>query len=297
MRSLWATSALLLATLALIVGAAARWVDRQVLSTPGWTATSTRLIADPPVRQAIARYLVDQTFVAAGIDDALDHALPAPIAQQAQTTLRAAASGVSARVLATGAGRAVWRDANREAQSQLLRAVDHPRDGQFVVLDLSPLLHDIAQDLAGTTVARAIPGSAQILQAQTAGAGRLTVLTPDHLGKLRDAVRVTRFLSWALFVAALALLALAILVSRARWAVSVSRAGYAIAVAGVVVLVGRVLVQYPLASAAVGSGTDRAAVRAAWLIGSSQLRDTGIEILVAGGVVAVVSWGLRALSR
>jgi hypothetical protein len=165
-----------------------------------------------------------------------------------------------------------------------------------VVLDLTPLLRDVVQELAGGTVARAIPGSDQILQVQTAGAGRLTVLTPDQLSGLRAAVKVTRFLSWALFVAALALFAFTMLMSRAAWTVSLSRVGYAILIAGGIVLVGRVLLQYPLAALAVDSAADRAAVRGAWLIGTSQLRDTGIGILVAGGVVAVGAWVVRALT-
>jgi hypothetical protein len=288
---------MLLAILATLAGAGARWIDQQILSTPHWTSTSTHLISDPPVRRAIARYLVNQTFSAAGIDNALHQVLPASLASQAENRLRDSASGLSTRVLATGPGRRVWRDANRQAQSQLLRAVDHPRPGQFVVLDLSPLLHDVVQELAGGTVARAIPGSTRILQVKTAGAGRLTVLEPGQVSDLRDAVKLTRFLSWALFVAALALFAFAVLVSRAALLSSISRVGYAIALSGAIVLVGRWLWQYPLASLAVDSATNRAAVRGAWLIGTTQLRDTGVEILVVGGVVAISSWVVRAISR
>jgi hypothetical protein len=288
---------MLLAVLATLAGAGARWIDQQILSTPHWTATSTHLIADPPVRRAIARYLVDQTFAGSGIDQALHHVLPGSLATSADSGLRNAASGLSARALATGPGRRVWRDANRQAQSQLLRAVDHPRPGQRVVLNLTPLLHDVVRELLGTSVAQAIPGSDQLLQTQTAGAGKLVVLKPGALSALRAEVRVTRFLSWALFVAALALFAFAVLVSRAALLASISRVGYAIALAGGIVLVGRWLVQYPLASLTVDSGTNRAAVRGAWLIGSSQLRDTGIAILVVGGVVAVGSWVVRAVTR
>jgi hypothetical protein len=297
MRSLLVAMATLLAVLAMIAGAGARWIDRQILSTPRWTATSTHLIADPPVRRAIARYLVDQTFAGSGIDQALAHVLPGALAGSADNGLRNAASGLSARALGTGPGRRVWRDANRQAQSQLLHAVDHPRPGQRVVLNLTPLLHDVVRELLGTKVAQAIPGSDQLLQTQTAGAGKLVVLKPGALSALRGVVRVTRFLSWALFVAALALLAFGLLMSRARLMVSLSRAGYAIALAGAVVIAARYFVQFPLASLAVDSGTARAAVRGAWLIGTTQLRDTGIELLIAGAVVAVGSWVARAVTR
>jgi hypothetical protein len=288
---------MLLAVLATLAGAGARWIDQQILSTPHWTSTSTHLISDPPVRRAIARFLVDQTFAGSGIDQALRRVLPGSLADRADSGLRNAASGFSDAALGTGVGRRVWRDANRQAQGQLLDAVDHPRPGQRVVLNLTPLLHDVVRELVGTSVAREIPGSDQLLQSQTAGAGKLVVLGPGALSDLRASVKLTRFLSWALFVAALALFAFAVLVSRAALLASISRVGYAIALSGGIVLVGRWLVQYPLASLAVDSGTNRAAVRGAWLIGSSQLRDTGIVILVVGAVVAVGSWVLRAVTR
>jgi hypothetical protein len=297
MRSPLVAATTLLAVVAMVAGAGARWIDRQVLSTPHWTATSSHLIADPPVRRAIARFLVDQTFAGSGIDQALAHVLPSSLAARADSGLRDAASGLSATALGTGVGQRVWRDANRQAQRELLDAVDHPQPGQRVVLNLTPLLHDVVRELLGTSVAQAIPGSGQLLQSQTAGAGKLVVLSPGALSALRDEVRLTRFLSWALFVAALALLAFGLLMSRARLLVSLSRTGYAIALAGAVVVAARYLVQFPLASLAVDSGTARAGVRGAWLIGSTQLRDTGIELFVIGAVVAAGSWVVRALSR
>ena len=47
----------------------------------------------------------------------------------------------------------------------------------------------------------------------------------------------------------------------------------------------------------VTSSTDRTAVRAAWLIGTSDARTLAIEVLIAGAVVAGVSWILRAVTR
>jgi hypothetical protein len=88
-----------------------------------------------------------------------------------------------------------------------------------------------------------------------------------------------------------------VLVSRAALLASISRVGYAIALSGAIVLVGRWLWQYPLASLTVHSATNHAAARGAWLIGTSQLRDTGIAILVVGGVIALGSWVVRAISR
>ena len=289
--------ALILATLATIGGAAARWIDRQALSTPAWTATSGRLIADPPVRRAISTYAVDQALGAAGIDGALERVLPGSLASSARTSLRRAAVGLSDGLLAGGVGRRLWTTANRQAQSRLLAAVDHPRRHAGVTLDLASLLHELLRSLADSTVARAIPGSAQVLDVHSPHAGRLVLLGPGQVSTLRPGVRAVRTLSWALPVAALALFALALAVARGRRAVALSRIGYALVVAGAVVLAGRALAQYGLADGLVSSSTDRAAVRAAWLIATDQLRGTGEAILIAGGVVALVGLSWRLLRR
>jgi hypothetical protein len=59
----------------------------------------------------------------------------------------------------------------------------------------------------------------------------------------------------------------------------------------------RTLIRYPLADGVVSSATDRAAVRATWLISSGQLRVEAIGLLVVGAVVVVASWLARAAGR
>jgi hypothetical protein len=91
--------------------------------------------------------------------------------------------------------------------------------------------------------------------------------------------------------------ALALIIAYGWRAAVLSRIGYALAFAGAIALVLRAVLQYPLSAVFVTSSTDRGAVRAAWLIGTSDLRTTAIEVLIAGVGVAVVGWVLRVVAR
>jgi hypothetical protein len=286
---------LLVATLATIAAAGARFLDTQVLRPQPWAQTSGRLIADPAVRRAVSAFAVRHAL--AGVDARLSHVLPVPVATVAEGELRRAAGGASDSVLSSGGGRRAWRDANREAVSGLVAAVDHPRPGETVSLQLAPLLDDIVSGVAQDPVVRAIPGSSSVLSAVPPAAGRLVILTPAQVRAARIGVRVVRILSWALPLGALALFGLAIALARGWRAVALSRIGYSLLIAGGVLLGLRAGLRFPLASAVGHSGADRAAVRAAWLIATVTLRSEAIGLLVAGAVLAVVSWLARVLWR
>jgi len=278
-----------LATWVAVAAIGARWMDDQLLSRSGWASTSHRLIADRHVRRAIAGFSVDQAFGAAGIDAELSRVLPGSVAGAAKQRLRSAATTAADTVLSTRAGRRAWQRATDQAQSDLLAAVDSPNQRRAVVLNLSPLLSDIVGSVAGSAAARAIPGSSQVLTVRSPTAGRLVVLRPHRLRGLRTGVSTARTLAWALPVIALGLYALVLLLAIGWRARALSRIGYSLAAAGAIALALRYVLQYPLSAVFVSSSSDRTAVRAAWLIGTSDARSLGLEVLIAGGVIAVVS--------
>jgi hypothetical protein len=286
-----------LATWVAVAAIGARWMDDQLLSRSGWASTSHRVIADPHVRRAIAAFSVDQAFGAAGIDAELSRVLPGSLATAAQQRLRAAGTTAADTVLSTRAGRAAWQRATDQAQSDLLAAVDSPGRRRAVVLNLSPLLSDVVGAVADSPAAKAIPGSSQVLTVRSPAAGRLVVLRSRQLRGLRTGVSTARTLAWALPVIALGLYALVLLLAYGWRARALSRVGYSLAVAGAIALALRYVLQYPLSAVFVSSSTDRSAVRAAWLIGTSDARSLALEVLIAGAVVAVISWVLRAVSR
>jgi hypothetical protein len=286
-----------LATWLSVAAIGARWIDGQLLNRAGWASTSQRLIADRHVRRAIAAFSVDQAFGAAGIDAAISRVLPGGLASEAKQRLHRAGTGAADTVLSTRAGRRAWQRASDQAQSDLLAAVDSPGARRSVVLDLSPLLSDVVGGVAGSAAGRAIPGSSQLLTVRSATAGRLVVLRPGQLHGLRSGVRTARTLGWALPLIALGLFALALLLGYGWRARVLSRIGYTLVVAGAIALALRALLQFPLAAVFVASPTDRSAVRAAWMIGTSDARTLAIGVMIAGALVAVISWVVRAVAR
>jgi hypothetical protein len=286
-----------LATWVAVAAIGARWMDEQLLNRSGWASSSHRLIADRHVRRAIAGFSVDQAFGAAGIDAEISRVLPGGLASEAQQRLHRAGTSAADTVLSTRAGRRAWQRASDQAQADLLAAVDSRGRRRAVVLNLSPLLSDVVGAVAGSDVARAIPGSSQLLTVRSPTAGRLVVLRPGQLRGLRAGVSTARTLAWALPVIALGLYALVLLLSFGWRARALSRVGYSLALAGAIALALRYVLQYPLSAVFVSSSVDRTAVRAAWLIGTSDARTLGVEVLIAGAVVAVVGWVLRAVSR
>ena len=289
--------ALWLATLAAILGASAAWVDHDLLSAARWTRTSRRLIDRRPVRRAVSGFVVSRAFGAAGIDAALAHVLPAVAAGAVESRLHGAAGAAAGSVLSSPGGRRAWGDANRQAVSGLVRAVDRRGPPRGVSLQLTPLLGDIVQGIAADPVVRAIPGASAVISLHAPDAGRLRLLSAAQVSSIAPGVRAVRVLSWALPLAALALLLAALLLARGWRAVALTRAGSALLVAGGVLLGARALAQYALADTLVGSATDRAAVRVAWLTATLGLRTEAIFLLVAGAIVGLGSCLVRLILR
>lgn len=286
-----------LATWVTVLAIGASWTNTQLLSQTGWASTSRRLIANRHVRRAISAFSVDQAFSAAGIDAAISGVLPGSLASQAEQRLHHAGTDAGETLLSSRPGRRAWDAASDQAEADLIAAVNSPDGRGSVVLNLSPLLRDIVRAVAGSTVARAIPGSSQLFTVRSPTAGRLVVLRPGQLRGLRVGVRTARTLAWALPAIALGLYVLALLLGYGWRARVLSRVGYSLLLAGAVALALRAVLQFPLSAVFVTSSTDRAAVRAAWLIGTSNARTLALGVLIAGAVVAVVSWALRAVSR
>jgi hypothetical protein len=291
------TLLLTLATLATIAGAGARWIDVQLLNPAHWGDTSGRLIANADVRRAISGFAVGRALGASGIDAEIGRVLPGAAATTAQAALHRAAGAAAAAVLSSGPGRRSWRMANRQAVSGLLAAAADPSRRRGLVLNLSPLLRDIVGSVAGTSAARVIPGSSQLLAVRSPNAGRLVILDPGEVASLRTGVRSVRTLSWVLPLLTLGLYLLGWLLAAGWRTVALTAIGYRLLIAGGVVLGARALLQYVLADVVVGSARNRAGVRAAWLIGSSTLRTEAIWLLVGGAVVAAGSWVLRIAVR
>src|SRR4051794_27910897 len=102
------------------------WAKRQLLETDTWTQTSTELLEDHDVQQALNGFLIDELFTKVDVQKKLEKALP----DEAQGLAGPASGGI--RQLATQAGlealqnpnvQSLWADANRRAHALFLQLI------------------------------------------------------------------------------------------------------------------------------------------------------------------------------
>jgi hypothetical protein len=297
---------LLVAALLLTLGAAvAIWLDRQALSNRGWTDTSAKLLQNEQVRTAVADEIVVQLFERAHVDRELTSAL-GPLAPTAEQRLRSLATRLAITTLQTEQVRRAWRVANSQAHRQLVADVEHDRD-QGVYLQLTPIVNDLLDALRASAPIKALPSAVRQLlaQLQIGNAGRVRILRADQVGTVRVAVNTIRNLVLVLSLLAGICFVLAILVATGRRARAIAYVGVCLAVCGGLLLAARALIGPALADSLVPASApaNRAAVRATWLIGSTQLQTAAIIALIAGGVLliggtaAAIESGRREPSR
>ena len=81
-----------LATVVLILGMTAVWVQRQVLDREEWVDTSVELLENDDIRRAIGLYLIDELYTNVDVAGEIQSVLPdrlQPLAQPAAAALRA----------------------------------------------------------------------------------------------------------------------------------------------------------------------------------------------------------------
>jgi len=279
---------LILAGVCMFCGSFAVWINAQLLNTDNWVSTSSRILANGTVRNAVGTYIVRQAFssAAGGLDSLLPGQLGDALTGGAQQAASAAVSGLLAEPVAQD----VWRDANRVAHREALDILNGRSDAVSasrgeVVLDLHPLVHDLAKQL-GT-------GSGSVAQlldtAIPADRGRLVILRSSQLQTAQTVVKATPGLSIALPLAAVACLALAMVLARGwRW-VALRGVGWCALTVGIAVVIARRILEWRIVDGLVTSPSSRDAGDAAWAIASKLLLDIALGLIVTGAVIAAAS--------
>jgi hypothetical protein len=281
---------LLVLALVLTLGAAVSiWLDRQALSNAGWSDTSERVLENPTVRKAVGAEIVTQLFQRGHVDQRLNSAA-GPLAGVAADELHKLATRLAVTALATPQIERAWRIANSRAHRQLVADIEHDR-GEDVYLRLTPILNDLVSALRHSKPITSLPGAVQDLFASLTIGGnvRVRVLRADQVDKVRVAINTIRNLVLVLSLLAAICLVLAIVVATGRRLRAVAYVGACLALCGGILLGVRALIGPALADALVPASepVNRAAVRATWAIGSSQLKTMGIIALVVGGVLLI----------
>ncbi len=281
---------LALASLLAFLAVFAIWANRQALENDTWTDTSTELLEDEDIREAVAGFMVDSLFANVDVQAELAQALPPrlqPLAGPAAGALRQLADRLANEALQRPRVQKLWEEANRTANQKLIDVVVHGEDAD-VNLDLGAIVTDLG-DQVGIDVSSRLPP----------GAGQIEVLSEDDLSSVQKAGKALRGLAIVLTVLALAVFGLAIYLARG-WRRQVLRSvGFAFLLVGVAVLVARSLAGDVVVSSLSSTEAVQPAVSSTWEIGTSLLSDQGGAMIFYGLVILIGAWlaGPRGIAR
>jgi hypothetical protein len=263
------------------------WAKRQILETDTWTETSTKVLANKDVQNALDDFLVDALFKQVNVEKQIKKALPDDLqglAGPAAGGLRELANRAALQALQSATFQNLWAQANAKAHDAFLQIIEGGNEtlsteGGVVNLDLGRVVSQVANN-AGVDVKDKIP----------ADAARIEILRSDELGIAQDAVNILRVLDIALPALALALFALAIYLPRGWRREAVRACGIAFVVVGVLVLIGRSIAGGIVVDQLAKTEAVRPAADAVWGIVTSLLRDEGVAMIVYGALIVLGAW-------
>src|SRR5215208_588193 len=209
-RRMGVTALLVLATLLTTAFGFALWAKRQALDTENWVDTSSALLEDDEIRQAVGLFIIDRLYQSDEVQAQLEQVLPprlVPLAKPAAAGLKQVAQRNAGRVLGTDAALQAWETANRTAHETLLRIVESDAAEDGVSLQLKGLFEQMA-------TATGLPASA--VEKLPPDVSSLEVAGPGQLEKARDLLDTFRTLLWVLLVLSIVAFAAAIALSPDR---------------------------------------------------------------------------------
>jgi hypothetical protein len=273
---------LVIATLLGLVSVLSIWVKRQALETDTWTNTSTKLLENHAVNEALSAYMVEALYENVDVQGELAGALPPvakPLAGPAAAGLRTLAGKLASEALSRPRVQALWAEANRNAHALFLEVIEGGGDtlsteGGAVTLELGPIVERLGAQL-GVDVASKLPPEAAEIQ----------LLQSDQLSTAQDAVNALKGLSLILPLITLALYALAIYLARGWRREAVRAWGISWMLIGLLVLIIRSVAGEALVGSLSGSESVEPAVGAVWDIATSLLRNGGIAMFAYGLVI------------
>ncbi len=278
---------IVLASIVAFFAVFAVWAKRQILETGTWTETSTQVLENHDVQDALNTFLVDALFKQVNVEHQLKKALPDNVqglAGPASAGIHQLALRAGLQALQSPTFQNLWAQANAKAHDAFLQIIEGGNEtlstqGGVVNLDLGRVVTQVAQN-AGVDVKGKIPPDA----------ARIELLRSDELGLAQDAVNVLRVLDLALPALALALFALAIYLPRGRRREAVRASGFAFVAVGILVLVARSIAGGIVVDTLAKTDAVRPAADAVWGIVTTLLRDEGVAMVACGVLIVVGAW-------
>ena len=225
---------LVVATLLGLVSVLSIWVKRQALETDTWTNTSTKLLENKDVNEALSAYMVETLYENVDVEGELAGALPPPPTRLRDRPRRAFARSpgkLASEALTRPRVQDLWAEANRNAHGLFLELVEGGGDtlsteGGDVTLDLGTIVERLGAQL-GVDIADKLPADAAEIQ----------LIESDQLSTAQDAVKALKGLSLILPLITLLLYGLAVYLARGWRREAVRAWGISWVLIGVLVLV------------------------------------------------------------
>jgi hypothetical protein len=281
------TAILVIATLVGFVSVFAVWAKRQLLESSTYAETSTKLLENEDIRDAVAAFLVDELYTNVDVEAQLKKALPPRadvLAGPAAGALHQLAERVAEDALQRPRVQQLWRQANERAHAALLNLIQGggtvvSTESGDVTLDLGTLVTQIGSQ-AGVDVAGKIPPDV----------GQLEIVSSDEITFAQDLLNLLQKLALILPLAALALYALAIYLAKGRRRETLRTIGFCFVGIGVAVIVGRSLAGNYVVGALTTTAAVEPAASSAWDILTSLLEGIGVGMIGYGVVIILGAW-------
>jgi hypothetical protein len=276
-------------TVLLIVGIFSVWANRLLFNPDNWSKTSTQLLNHPAIRSTTANYLVDQLYANVDVTSLISSGLPprlAPLAAPAAGALRnVAVKGVDA-ALTRPRIQNLWAAANRAADQSFIAVVNGGKgavgvQNGVVTLGLKQIVDNVASRLGlPSDLSSKLPPNV----------ANLTVLRSNQLSLVQDVGSAIKGLALWLTILTPLLYALAIALAKGRRRRTLMNVGFAIALAGVIALLGRSLLESQGSAAITNDASLRPTVEAVFSISTGMINEIAGACVAVGLVLVVAAW-------
>jgi hypothetical protein len=287
-RSAAAWIALVVAGVLLLLSSFAVWVDRVALNTDVFVDTSSELIEDDTIREAVSTRAVDELYASVDVAELLEDRLPddyQSLSGPAAAGLRQASYQLLDRALQQPALQRLWALSLEQSHRTLVRVLEGDGDtvsteGGVVTLDLRPIVLETADRIG---IRDEVEGRLP------ADAGQIEVLRSDELDTAQDTFQLLKVLAWLLPVVTLGAFALAVWLTGDRRR-AVRRIGVTALVVGVLGLLAANLTGNYVVDSLVSETETRSAAGDTWDILTELLRSSFRWLVVIGVLFLVAAW-------
>lgn len=289
---------LTLASLLLFLSFLAIWADRQIFDSDQWTETSTQVIEQPAVQDALANYLVDEIFNNVDVEQEIKSQLPSDwqvLASPAASGLRTLMLSGSKKVLELPVTQQAWATANQVAHQALMTTLEGgtgnvSTQNGTVTVDARAILIEAANKLGL---------SGKLVNKIPASAGTFVIYQSEDLSTIQNVYKVFNDLKWIFAILTILLYIAAIALAKGRRRRAVIWMGASFVVVGLLVLIAKSLGRAPVVDSLAKTSSLEPAVGDIYDIGTDllgQMADsiifTGIAVLLGALLAGPYGWAI-----